>query len=146
MSSKKKKNPKDVEGGLESYKKDQAAKKEPSKKEESGGGGEYIKGMVFSGGGGGSKKGDIENKFLSPEATQFKPAQPSSFHKGGRVRKSGVADVEKGEEVLTAKEAKKYREMKKKHKISGSIGGRNRTRKASHKKRLGAKKMAVKKG
>ena len=35
-------------------------------------------------------------------------ASPSSYKKGGKVKKTGVARVHKGETVLTAKEAKKY--------------------------------------
>jgi len=38
-------------------------------------------------------------------------ASPSSYHKGGTVRKSGVAKVKKGEEVLTPKEAREYRKL-----------------------------------
>ncbi len=40
-------------------------------------------------------------------------ASPSSYRKGGRVKKSGMAEIEKGERVLTAKEAKAYDRVKK---------------------------------
>jgi len=39
-------------------------------------------------------------------------ASPSSYKKGGKVKKTGVARVHKGETVLTAKEAKKYAKKK----------------------------------
>jgi hypothetical protein len=36
-------------------------------------------------------------------------ASPSSFSKGGAVRKTGLAKVHKGERVLTKGQAKKYK-------------------------------------
>lgn len=36
------------------------------------------------------------------------PASPSSFKKGGKVKKTGMAKVHKGERVLTKKQQKKY--------------------------------------
>ncbi len=39
-------------------------------------------------------------------------AQPSSFHKGGKVKKSGYAKVKKGEVVLTVSQAKKIAKKK----------------------------------
>ena len=41
-------------------------------------------------------------------------AEPSSFKRGGKVRKSGVARVHKGERVLTAKQDKKRRKARSK--------------------------------
>ena len=45
-------------------------------------------------------------------------AKPSSFKKGGKVRKTGVAKVHKGEIVLTASEAKSCAKSKKRGKKS----------------------------
>ena len=39
-------------------------------------------------------------------------ANPSSFKKGGKVKKTGVAKVHKHEVVLTAKQAKQYGKKK----------------------------------
>lgn len=36
-------------------------------------------------------------------------ADPSSYSKGGMVRRSGMAKVHKGERVLTRKQARRYR-------------------------------------
>lgn len=48
------------------------------------------------------------------KAPTFQPkavgsASPDSFKRGGKVRKTGIAKVHKGERVLTKKQAKKYR-------------------------------------
>ncbi len=40
------------------------------------------------------------------EGWNSKMAKPSSFKKGGKVRKTGMAKVHKGEKVLTATQAK----------------------------------------
>ena len=67
------------------------------------------------------------------------PASPTSYHKGGKVKKGGTASVLKGEEVLTEKESKKYHEIKKK------VGGKptikkNAKSKKEHKKYVAAKR------
>jgi len=78
-------------------------------------------GALMSGGGGDKKGKDNSNQSLTPEAKQFHPsdssgqkAKPESYHKGGKVKKSGKAKVKKGEEILTAKESKEYRKTKRK--------------------------------
>lgn len=72
-------------------------------------------GSMPSMGGGGGKKGENHKKkdTLHDNMEKFSPkglpqASPSSYHKGGTVKKSGVAKVKKGEEVLTPREAKEY--------------------------------------
>ena len=39
-------------------------------------------------------------------------ASPSTYKKGGKVKKGGMAKVEKGEKVMTAKQAKKATKKK----------------------------------
>jgi hypothetical protein len=67
-------------------------------------------------------------------------AKPSSYHKGGKVRKSGKANVLKGEEVLTAKQAKEY------HKVQKVAGAKtkSRFRKSGNKKSARTKKIISK--
>jgi hypothetical protein len=88
---------------------------------------------------GGNKDEQIPD--FQPKSTN-RASSPVSFHKGGKVKKGGKANVLKGEEVLTAKEAKKYHKLKK---VSSPYGARVRTRKVSEKKRSVAKKLAVRK-
>lgn len=47
--------------------------------------------------------------------TQGPPAKPGSYKKGGKVKKTGIAKVHKGERVLTKKQTKKYESSRKKH-------------------------------
>jgi hypothetical protein len=65
-------------------------------------------------------------------------ASPSKYHNGGKVKKGGKASVLKGEEVLTAKESKKY------HKLKKVVGG-NVSAKKSVKVKSGYKKVVAKK-
>ena len=61
------------------------------------------------------KREDKKNKGKSNLIHQPTPASvanPSAFKKGGKVKKTGVAKVHRGERVLTAKEAKKYAKNK----------------------------------
>lgn len=44
---------------------------------------------------------------LTPSAPMA--AKPNAYKKGGKVRKTGIALVHKGERVLTAKQAKKHK-------------------------------------
>ena len=65
----------------------------------------------FSGGMGAARK---KKKSAKPDATAT--AQPPSFKKGGKVKKTGMAKVHRGEVVLTAREAKgRTKSSKKKH-------------------------------
>jgi len=59
----------------------------------------------------------------APEDRQAQLAPLPQYHKGGKVRKSGVAKLKKGEEVLTAKEAHQYHSMKKKKRITAVSAG-----------------------
>jgi len=69
---------------------------------------------AFSGGFGAGKGAALKNKKPGESSGIFtKPASPSSYHKGGKVKKSGVAKVLKGEVVLTKAQAKKYSAKKK---------------------------------
>lgn len=68
-------------------------------------------------------------------------ASPSSFHKGGKVKKSGKADVLKGEEVLTAKQSKEYRKIKR---VAGAKA-KSRFRKAGDRKSARTKIVSKKK-
>jgi hypothetical protein len=58
----------------------------------------------FSGGIGAAKK--KKDAKPAPASTNPTKASPSSFKKGGKVKKTGMAKVHRGEFVLTAKEAK----------------------------------------
>lgn len=61
------------------------------------------------------KKGSVDKqrptqKALARQQAQNQPesaANPRAFKKGGKVRKTGIAKVHKGERVLTAAQAKK---------------------------------------
>jgi hypothetical protein len=82
-------------------------------------------------------KGDDQNYDLRIQSPQV--AAPPSFHKGGKVRKTGMAKVKKGEVVLTEKQAK---ELKKKKISVNTEGGKHSVSKskASNKKRITLKK------
>jgi lipopolysaccharide export system protein LptA len=61
-----------------------------------------------------SKARKFTQKALARQQAQKQPvgseaAEPTSFKKGGVVRKTGYAKVHRGEKVLTAREAKSYR-------------------------------------
>jgi hypothetical protein len=60
---------------------------------------------VLKAGGGNDKK----EEDAAPEAAHYKSAysRPEAFRRGGKVRKSGLARVHKGEVVLTKKQARK---------------------------------------
>lgn len=47
-----------------------------------------------------------------------KPASPKTYKKGGKVKKTGIALVHKGEEVLTKAQSKKYRSKGTRKRIS----------------------------
>jgi hypothetical protein len=66
-------------------------------------GGSVGGGMMSQGGGNKAdkKKNDEEMPINKPLA------EPRKFHKGGKVRKSGWAQVRKGERVLTKKQVKR---------------------------------------
>jgi hypothetical protein len=82
-------------------------------------------------------KGDDQNYDLRIQSPQV--AAPSSFHKGGSVRKSGWAKVKEGEVVLTEKQAK---EMKKKKISANSETGKSSstTAKKANKKYISLKR------
>jgi len=76
--------------------------------------GESIKGLqskpLFAKGGDSSAKGDSSSKgssFLWKLGGAVKGL--ASYHKGGRVRKTGPANLKKGEVVLTKRQAKQRR-------------------------------------
>lgn len=58
----------------------------------------------FAGGLGAAKKKKDDAKPVPTNPAKM--ASPSGFKKGGKVKKSGMAKVHKGELVLTAREAK----------------------------------------
>ena len=70
----------------------------------------------------------------------FSPKGLPQFHKGGKVKKGGVAKIAKGEEVLTAKEAKEYHKLKR---VAGNKQKlrfrKSRNRKMSRTKRIVSK-------
>jgi hypothetical protein len=127
-----------------------------------GGGG--MQGMMGSMGGGAKKQGNKprpEVKDFQPKdddsskgqkkyhpnvlrarepISNFQPASPSSFHKGGRVKKGGVAKVKKDEEVLTPRDAKEYRKMKR---VAGNKP-KTMVRKGRKNKKASAKRAVVK--
>jgi hypothetical protein len=53
------------------------------------------------------KKSKKKKSELLKQPTPAGIADPSAYKKGGKVKKTGVALVHKGERVLTAKQAKK---------------------------------------
>jgi hypothetical protein len=64
--------------------------------------------------------GDLKGTRQPPVQNQ-PAAQPNSYKKGGKVRKTGVAKVHKGERVLTKKQTKKF---DKKGGLSKVLGGK----------------------
>lgn len=57
----------------------------------------------------GSKSDNVvEYKKVNPSPTPAAQAKPNSYKKGGKVKKSGVAKVHKGERVLTTKQTKAF--------------------------------------
>lgn len=70
-----------------------------------GGGGDKKK----SGDGGGKAKAASSSSTWSDLQTQFSPrALPSSYHKGGKVRRGGWAKLKKGEIVLSAAQSRVF--------------------------------------
>ena len=71
---------------------------------------------VFSDGfdaGQGKKKSKSKGKSdLLQQPTPTNVANPGQYKKGGKVKRTGVAKVHKGEYVLTVKQAKKYAKKK----------------------------------
>ena len=61
---------------------------------------------------------------------------PPKFHKGGTVKKSGLAEVKKGEIVLTEKQAHKFR-------VGGKVAGAN-NKAHMPKTKTGKKRVAAK--
>ena len=57
------------------------------------------------------KKSNSNPKVFTPDDQQA-AAIPKTFKKGGKVKRTGVAKVHKGEYVLTVKQAKKYAKKK----------------------------------
>ena len=63
-----------------------------------------------------ARKGDVKTAKQMSEMRKDEPvANPSSYSKGGKVRKAGLALVHKGEKVLTGKESKKLGSKKREH-------------------------------
>ena len=64
-----------------------------------------------SGGGTKKPKGKPVSDVITSDGQKLTPTAPlvGSFKKGGKVKKTGIAKVHKGELVLTAKEAKSYK-------------------------------------
>lgn len=62
-------------------------------------------------GNGYAKKGFAKQASSKPAPSEPKKADPPNYAKGGRVKKTGMAKVHKGEVVLTAKQAKMMRKL-----------------------------------
>jgi hypothetical protein len=63
------------------------------------------------GGGGGKKKSKSSSpskKFQPMSTEEIQASAPPSFHRGGKVRKTGVIKVKRGERILTAKQDRAY--------------------------------------
>lgn len=67
-------------------------------------------------GGSGGLAGGLIKKMKNKSAgksdassSQFQSSSPDVYHKGGRVRRTGLARLKKNEQVLTPKQARKYR-------------------------------------
>ena len=75
----------------------------------------------------GGKKDEGDSKYEHTGA-------PPKFHKGGTVRKSGLAELKKGEVVLTEKQAHKLKR----------VGGKSSTKKVSTHKKLSKKRVSLK--
>ena len=67
--------------------------------------------------GAGKTKKNKKSQLLS-QPTPGKIANPKDYHKGGRVKKSGWARVERGERVLTAAQAKRRSKKTARKKVS----------------------------
>lgn len=67
----------------------------------------------FQGGMGVAKKKKDAGK-AAPSTNPTKMASPSGFKEGGKVKKTGMAKVHRGELVLTAREAKGHTKSSKK--------------------------------
>jgi hypothetical protein len=65
---------------------------------------------------------------------------PPKFHNGGKVKSGGLANVLKGEEVLTAKESKKYHKLKKV--VGGKVAAKKTVKVKSGHKKVVAKKRS----
>jgi hypothetical protein len=57
----------------------------------------------------GSKLKGLLRKKKKPPVTQGDSYDPLSFKRGGKVKRTGLARVHKGERVLTTKQAQRYR-------------------------------------
>lgn len=60
------------------------------------------------GDGGPKKYSKPVGKITTSDGQTLTPSEPMAYKRGGKVKKTGVALVHRGEEVLTKKEAKKY--------------------------------------
>jgi hypothetical protein len=74
--------------------------------------GAFLAALMSKGGSGGKSDnaGKVDSTTYAKGAGST-AAQPSSYHKGGRVRKSGVAVVKKGEVILTKAQQNKLRKQ-----------------------------------
>jgi hypothetical protein len=73
-----------------------------------------------------------------PQDAQLAPLP--QYHKGGKVRKTGIAKLKKGEEVLTAKESRLYHGKESKNRLPISAQSFSRIYKAGKKKNSATKK------
>ena len=75
-------------------------------------GSKYRKGKSSDGG----KKNysDPIGQITTSDGAKLTPSKPMAFKKGGKVKKTGVALVHKGEVVLTKAEAKKHKKTSRK--------------------------------
>jgi len=75
-----------------------------------------------------------QNKEPEEDSKYEYTGQPPKFHKGGTVKKSGLAELKKGEVVLTEKQAHKLKR----------VGGKSSTKKVSTHKKLSKKRVSLK--
>jgi len=75
-----------------------------------------------------------QNKEPEEDSKYEYTGQPPKFHKGGTVKKSDLAEVKKGEVVLTKKQAHKLKR----------VGGKTAVKKVSAHKKLIKKRVAAK--
>ena len=75
-------------------------------------GGKYRKGKKDDGGP--QKYSKPVGQITTSDNQTLTPSKPMAFKKGGKVKKTGVALVHKGEVVLTKAEAKRYKKTTKK--------------------------------
>jgi len=82
------------------------------------------------------KNGQKANQNKGPEEdSKYEyTGNPPKFHKGGTVKKSGLAELKKGEVVLTEKQAHKLKR----------VGGKTAVKKVSAHKKLIKKRVAAK--